>query len=25
VRFETPPGMRMQIDFGKRLVEIGGS
>lgn len=25
VRFETPPGQQMQIDFGERLVEIGGS
>jgi transposase len=25
VRFETPPGKRLQIDFGERLVEIGGS
>ena len=25
VRFETPPGKQMQIDFGERLVEIGGS
>jgi transposase len=24
VRFETPPGQQMQIDFGERLVEIGG-
>jgi transposase len=24
VRFETPPGKQMQIDFGERLVEIGG-
>jgi hypothetical protein len=23
VRFETPPGKQMQIDFGERLVEIG--
>jgi transposase len=25
VRFETPPGKQMQIDFGERLVEIGGT
>lgn len=25
VRFETPPGKQMQIDFGERLVEIGGA
>src|SRR5262249_37311497 len=25
VRFETPPGKQMQIDFGELLVEIGGS
>jgi len=25
VRFETPPGKQLQIDFGERLVEIGGS
>jgi transposase len=25
VRFETPPGKQMQIDFGERLVEIAGS
>jgi transposase len=25
VRFETAPGKQMQIDFGERLVEIGGS
>lgn len=25
VRFETAPGRQMQIDFGERLVEIGGS
>ena len=24
VRFETAPGKQMQIDFGERLVEIGG-
>lgn len=24
VRFETPPGYQMQIDFGERLVSIGG-
>jgi transposase len=24
VRFETPPGKQLQIDFGERLVEIGG-
>jgi transposase len=24
VRFETRPGKQMQIDFGERLVEIGG-
>jgi transposase len=24
-RFETPPGRRLQIDFGERLVEIGGA
>jgi transposase len=24
VRFETPPGKQMQIDFGERLVAIGG-
>jgi len=24
VRFETPPGRQVQIDFGERLVEIGG-
>lgn len=24
-RFETPPGRQLQIDFGERLVEIGGS
>lgn len=24
VRFETPPGKQMQIDFGERLVEIAG-
>ena len=24
VRFETPPGRQLQIDFGERLVEIGG-
>jgi transposase len=24
VRFETPPGKQTQIDFGERLVEIGG-
>lgn len=24
VRFETPPGSQLQIDFGTRLVEIGG-
>jgi transposase len=23
-RFETPPGRQLQIDFGERLVEIGG-
>ena len=25
VRFETPPGKQLQIDFGERLVESGGS
>lgn len=25
VRFETPPGKQLQINFGERLVEIGGS
>jgi transposase len=25
VRFETPPGKQLQIDFGERLVEISGS
>src|SRR5262245_39746812 len=25
VRFETAPGQQLQIDFGERLVEIGGS
>jgi hypothetical protein len=25
VRFETPPGKQMQIDFGERLVQIGGA
>jgi transposase len=25
VRFETTPGKQMQIDFGERLVEIGGA
>jgi transposase len=25
VRFETPPGKQLQIDFGERLVEIGGA
>lgn len=25
VRFETPPGRQLQIDFGERLVEIGGA
>jgi transposase len=25
MRFETPPGRQLQIDFGERLVEIGGS
>ena len=25
VRFETPPGRQLQIDFGERLVEIGGT
>ena len=25
VRFETPPGKQMQIDFGERLIEIGGA
>lgn len=25
VRFETPPGKQMQIDFGERLVEIAGT
>ena len=25
VRFETAPGRQMQIDFGERLVEIGGA
>jgi hypothetical protein len=25
VCFETPPGKLMQIDFGQRLVEIGGA
>lgn len=24
VRFETPPGQQLQIDFGTKLVEIGG-
>lgn len=24
VRFETPPGQQMQIDFGERLIEVGG-
>jgi transposase len=24
-RFETPPGWQLQIDFGERLVEIGGA
>ena len=24
IRFETPPGRQLQIDFGERLVEIGG-
>jgi transposase len=24
VRFETPPGRQLQVDFGERLVEIGG-
>jgi transposase len=24
LRFETPPGRQLQIDFGERLVEIGG-
>lgn len=25
IRFETPPGRQLQIDFGERLVEIGGA
>jgi hypothetical protein len=25
VRFETPPGKQMQIDFGERLIKIGGA
>lgn len=25
IRFETPPDRQLQIDFGERLVEIGGS
>jgi transposase len=25
VRFETPPGKQLQIDFGERLIEIAGS
>ena len=25
MRFETPPGRQLQIDFGERLVEIGGA
>jgi transposase len=25
VRFETPPGRQLQIDFGERAVEIGGA
>jgi len=25
VRFETPPGRQLQIDFGERLVEIAGA
>ena len=25
MRFETPPGRQLQIDFGERLVEIGGT
>jgi transposase len=25
VRFESPPGMQMQIDFGERVVVIGGA
>lgn len=25
IRFETPPGRQLQIDFGERLVEIDGS
>jgi transposase len=25
VRFDTPPGRQLQIDFGERLVEIGGA
>ena len=24
-QFETPPGRQLQIDFGERLVEIGGA
>jgi transposase len=24
VRFETPPGQQMQIEFGERFDEIGG-
>ncbi|MCA1414628.1 MULTISPECIES: hypothetical protein [Bradyrhizobium] len=24
-RFETPPGRQLQIDFGERLVDIGGA
>ena len=24
VRFETPPGRQLQIDFGERLIEVGG-
>jgi transposase len=25
VRFETAPGRQLQIDFGERLIEIGGA
>ena len=25
VRFETPPGQQLQIDFGERRVEIAGA
>jgi hypothetical protein len=25
MRFETPPGQQMQIDFGEKRIEIGGA